>query len=353
MKLKNRSLISNTAMLVTLFFTLCACSPDNEPEKNDPGNQSATTITPAIEDDAVTENTEVTADLFPYEFEQVADNTWIMHGPRELPNPENRGFMNNPGIVETTAGVVLIDPGSTLWVGEQVLGKLKKVTDRPVTAVFNTHIHGDHWLANQAIKAAYPEAKIYGHAKMLDAIKNGEGENWVSVMENLTQGASAGTEVVAPGHTADHDEIIMIGDTRFRVHHYGVAHTRTDIMIEVVEHSVVFLGDNVLSLRIPRTSDGTFQGNITAITSILAGDIKTYVPGHGPTGDRAMVEEYLNYLSSVYSAAQKAFTEDLDSSDVLAISRETTAAYKDWHGYDDLLGPQGAQAFAEVEAAEF
>ena len=124
-------------------------------------------------------------------------------------------------------------------------------------------------------------------------------------------------------------------------------------MIEVIENSVIFLGDNVLSLRIPRTSDGTFQGNISTIKTILETDAKTYVPGHGPTGDRAMVETYLGYLSAIYEAAQKAFEDDLDSSDVIGITKETTVAYKDWQGYNDLLGPQGAQAYSEVEAAEF
>jgi hypothetical protein len=38
---------------------------------------------------------------------------------------------------------------------------------------------------------------------------------------------------------------------------------------------------------------------------------------------------------------------------VISITTETTAAYKDWQGYNDLLGPQGAQAYAEVEVAEF
>lgn len=43
-------------------------------------------------------------------------------------------------------------------------------------------------------------------------------------------------------------------------------------------------------------------------------------------------------------------------SDVINITKETTAAYKDWYGYADLIGPQGAQgaqAYSEVEAAEF
>ena len=334
----------NTLKIISslcLFSVLIACSPasDNTSEK------------PTSQTDATTE--EAVNNEFPYTFEKVADNTWVMHGPRELPNPQNKGFMNNPGIVKTSAGLVMIDPGSTVQVGENVLAEVKKVSDLPIVAVFNTHIHGDHWLANQAVKAAYPEVKIYGHSEMLVEIENGEGENWVNLMDSMTEGASKGTIVVAPDNAVDNTNIIKVGDTQFKIHHYGIAHTKTDIMIEVIENSVIFLGDNVLSLRIPRTSDGTFQGNISSIETMLETEAKTYVPGHGPTGDRAMVETYLGYLTLIYEAAQKAFEEDLDSSDVLAITKETTADYKDWASYEDLLGPQGAQAYSEVEAAEF
>jgi len=320
-----------------MIFALTACSPsaDSSPEKNRTLSETNTT------------------NHFPYAFEKVAKNTWVMHGPRELPNPTNRGFMNNPGIVKTSAGLVMIDPGSTLWVGENVLAAVKKISNENIVAVFNTHIHGDHWLANQAIKAAYPKVKIYGHPKMLDEIKNGEGENWIKTMNSMTEGASKGTIVVGPNNTVDNSNVIKVGDTRFKIHHYGISHTSNDIMIEVVENSVVFLGDNVLALRIPRTSDGTFQGNIATIKTMLKSNAKTYVPGHGPSGDKTMVETYLNYLTLIYQAAQKAFEEDLDSSDVIAITRKTTIAYKDWPGYEDLLGPQGAQAYSEVEAAEF
>jgi len=330
-----RAVIKPIASSVVLL-SLVACSP---PADNANENTSSS-------------NAQINSN-FPYTFNQVASNTWVMHGPLELPNPQNKGFMNNPGFVKTSAGLVVIDPGSSLQVGEHILTEIKKISDADIVAVFNTHVHGDHWLANQAIKNAYPQVKIYGHPEMLLAIENGEGENWVNLMDTMTEGATKGTTVVAPNNSVDSEDIIKIGDTRFKIHHYGIAHTKTDIMIEVMENSVVFLGDNVLAQRIPRTADGTFQGNISSVQSVLESGATTYVPGHGITGDKAMVEEYINYLILVYAAAQKAFEEDLDSSDVLAISRETTAAYKDWQGYEELLGPQGAQAYAEVEAAEF
>jgi len=55
-----------------------------------------------------------------YKFESIGANLYVMHGPFEDPNAEpnvaNRGFMNNPGIVVSKNGVILIDPGSSLGV---------------------------------------------------------------------------------------------------------------------------------------------------------------------------------------------------------------------------------------------
>ena len=337
-------MIIQTRLLTLVLFlvTLNACSPSGETGSSGK-TKAVTQPSPPVEQ----------ADDFPFAFDQVSKNVWVMHGPRELPNPENKGFMNNPGMIKTSAGLVIIDPGSTVQVGEHVLDKIKRVSDQAVVAIFNTHIHGDHWLANQAIKAAYPEVVIYGHEKMLDAITDGEGDSWVELMDDMTEGASSGTRVVGPDHAVNDGDIIKIGDTTFKIHHYGVAHTHTDIMIEVAEESVVFLGDNVLSKRIPRMTDGTFQGSISSINRILESKAKVYVPGHGPTGDHDMVDTYLNYLMLIYDAAREAFDEDLDSSDVITITKKTTTAYKGWYGYDDLLGPQGAQAYSEIEEAEF
>ena len=260
----------NKAFLsILLFGALNACSPTGD---NNTSDKQLSQKTAAIVVDGTTSSL---SDNFPYAFEQVANNTWVIHGPRELPNPQNKGFMNNPGIVKTSAGLVVIDPGSTVQVGENVLAEIKKVSDQPIVAVFNTHIHGDHWLANQAILASYPDVKIYGHQEMINEIENGEGDNWVKLMLTMTEGASEGTTVVPPDQATGNGDVIKIGDTQFRIHHYGVAHTKTDIMIEVVENSVIFLGDNVLAKRLPRMSDGTFQGSISTINTILESDAQT------------------------------------------------------------------------------
>ena len=129
--------------LPLLLLTLSACSPSGDQEKSKAKLSDKADETPVA----------VISD-YPYAFEQVTTNTWVMHGPREFPTPENKGFMNNPAMIKTSEGLVIIDPGSTVHVGKDVLNKVKAISDEPVVAVFNTHIHGDHWLGNQAIAVA-------------------------------------------------------------------------------------------------------------------------------------------------------------------------------------------------------
>ena len=95
-----------------------------------------------------------------FAFEEVATNVYVMHGPLEEPNPDNHGFMNNPALIVGDEGLILIDPGSTLQVGMKILEEMEKVSTKPVLAVFNSHIHGDHWLGNQAVRQAYPDQQV-------------------------------------------------------------------------------------------------------------------------------------------------------------------------------------------------
>lgn len=288
-----------------------------------------------------------------YPLDPVTANSWVIHGPKAFPNVENRGFMNNPGVVLTSAGVVVVDPGSSRYAGEMLLRMIRKVSDAPVVATFNTHVHGDHWLGNDAIYAAYPEAPIYAHPEMIAEAKAGEAERWNRNLSTLTEGFTEGTAIVYPTQALKHGDEISIGGTTFRMHHYGQAHSKTDLMIEVVEESLVFLGDNVMAERFGGMQSGTFQGNIHALNQVLKSGAEKWVPGHGPSGGAEVVTTYRDYLSRVYEAARFAFNQDMDSSEVTPVAAERTRAYKEWAGYEFEMGRHANQAYLEVEASEF
>ena len=283
---------------------------------------------------------------------QLSERVYVLHGANELPNPQNRGFMNNPAFVIAGKGVVVIDPGSSRQVGDLLLAKIAEVTPLPVIAVFNTHIHGDHWLGNDAIKRAYPKAVIYGHPNMKAAREAGEGERWVKVMDRETQGETAGTVAVGPDKAVNHGEVIKIGDRQFRIHHFGSTHTDNDILIEVVEDKVLFVGDivRVKALDIRR---GSFKANIAAIEKVLSLPVKIFVPGHGSAGGREILDTYNGFLRKLYATVQKLYKLGISDSEMKPKVIEALKEYRNWADFDTLIGRHVSQAYLEVEKELF
>ena len=205
-----------------------------------------------------------------YPAEQVTENVYVIHGPLDMPNPKNQGFMNNPAFVITNDGIVVVDPGSSVQTGEMLLRVMAKISKKPVIAVFNTHIHGDHWLGNEGIKRHYPNAKIYGHPTMKTRVEGADGEFWLETINRLTEGTADGKRVVGPDKAVTEGDVITVGDTTFRIYHTGQAHTNNDIMVEIEGENTLFTGDVVRNgLLGIMEEDASFEGNIAAIDFII------------------------------------------------------------------------------------
>lgn len=288
-----------------------------------------------------------------YEAKKISDNTWVIHGPTESPNPENLGFMNNPAFTVTDNSVIVFDPGATKATGEGVLQRIKEQTNNPVTHVFITHVHGDHWLGNHAIKNAYPDAKFYAHPIMIELAKGGAAYQWVSLMEQLTNGASKGTEAVIPEVALSDEQEVKIDNITVRAHLSEWAHSKSDAMFVIVEDKVLLTGDNVMSKRIARMNDGSFRGNIDTIEAALDYDIEVVIPGHGPSGGKEVLESFKQYLSAIYAAAEAAVEDELEAHEVKSTLAEQFGDYKDWPGFENEFGRHISLAILEAEDASF
>jgi len=289
-----------------------------------------------------------------YRFEAVNDGVYIMHGPLQEPSKQNQGFMNNPGIVVSEKGVILIDPGGTSQVGKQVLAEIKKITSKPVMAVFNSHIHGDHWLGNQAVREAYPQALIYAHPKMIAQAKSGIGKDWINIMQRMTEGASKGTQVVAPDKTVQQGDEIVVDGQRFKIHSFDPAHTDTDVLVEHVNSKTLFMGDNSFNKRMGRfDSSSNMQGTIKVLNYVKALDIKTFIPGHGQSGDfDDAVKPFLDYLNGLQQIVKEGFEQDLEDYEIKDVATKQLQAYKDWHGFDEQFGKHVFKMYLEIQAME-
>lgn len=300
-------------------------------------------------------NVKIPQDIKELKLTKITDNVYVIHGMQSMPNKINKGFISNSGIVVSTEGVVIVDTGGSLQIGEMLLEKIREVTDKPVVAVFNTHLHGDHWLGNAAIRKAYPDVRIYAHERAIERLSNGEAQQWLDIFTQATGNAMKGTTIVVPDNALKGGEKIDIAGNSYKVHHTGHAHTDSDIMIEYPGDKTLFAGDIVTYGSVvssARPEDFSAKGQIKAVEYALSLPVDIYVPGHGPTGGREIPEATKRFLQVLYTSVQRYYDEGLSDFEMRDKVVADLKEFDDWTGYDGI-GRLISFVYQQVEAAEF
>ena len=274
-----------------------------------------------------------------------------------FPTPENRGMMSNVVFVITSAGVVVLDSGASVQIGEMAIRRLRTLTDRPVVAVLNSHYHGDHFLGNDAFVQAFGASlPIHAHPRTREQIEGVAGSGWRSLMERWTNGATMGTKVVPPNRSAGHGDVLRFGDTTLRLHHHGVAHTEADLCMEVVEDRLVYVGDVAMNGRIANMDDGSYVGTLKAFDA-LERDVPgaLWVPGHGHASRTLLVEQrelfagiYRNALAAVKAGEDEAAARRRVLADP-AVAKHAART----QGWDGNIGKYVSLAYLEAEKEAF
>lgn len=288
---------------------------------------------------------------------QLSEHVWMIHADDGFPTPENQGMMSNITFVVTTRGVVFIDPGSSLQIGEMALRQVRAITDKPVIAVFNSHYHGDHWLANHALVEAYGRAlPIYAHPLTRQQIEGVAGNLWRDLLERWTNQATAGTRIVAPSHSTGHGAEFDFGDVTLRIHHYGTAHTPGDICVEVVQDRLTHVGDVAMDRRIANMDDGSFVGTFRFFDALERNAASAiWVPGHGNPGAHVLDwnrELFAGIYENCLAAVEEGLGMDVARKRVIDDPRVAERA-QETLGFESNIGKYVSIAYLEAEAAAF
>jgi glyoxylase-like metal-dependent hydrolase (beta-lactamase superfamily II) len=83
--------------------------------------------------------------------------------------PAGDQFWTNSIIIEGTHEVMLVDAQLTKTNAEKVLQEIK-ATQKPLSIIYITHEHADHFLGLEVFKEAYPAARILANSNVVDRI---------------------------------------------------------------------------------------------------------------------------------------------------------------------------------------
>ena len=289
--------------------------------------------------------------------QQLSKHVWVIYAADGFPTPENRGMMSNVTFVVTRAGVVILDSGSSLQIGEMAIRMIRKVTDKPVIAVFNSHFHGDHWLGNHAfVKAFGKSLPIHALAATRKTIESYEGNVWRTLMEKWTNQSTTGTEVFAPNRTVEHGQVLKFGDVTLRMHYYGRAHTDADLSVEVVEDKVTHIGDIAMANRIANIDDGSYPGTFKYYDALVqAAGEQTWLPGHGQPG-RDILRTYGTFLQGIWEPCLQAVKDGKSEGEAKAmVLKDPRVASRaaTMQGFDSNIGKYTSLAYLEAEKEAF
>ena len=85
---------------------------------------------------------------------KVKDNLYVIGSS----TPGNEFTGGNVGVLVGANGVTVVDTKLSNY-GPSIIEKIKKVTDKPITTIINTHTHGDHTGSNEG----FPNVEIVAH----------------------------------------------------------------------------------------------------------------------------------------------------------------------------------------------
>ena len=284
---------------------------------------------------------------------KIGEHTYVIeHGPHDEDEKVSHGFHNNPGFVITEAGVVVIDTGSSYEIVKMILRKIAGVTAKPITHIFTTHFHGDHWLANQALVEAYPDARTIAHPELIALLTAGEDKFWLDTFAKRLGDDFAGTRAVIPNTPAENKDY-KIGGITFQVVLFDKAHTATDLMVNVVEEGVLFTGDIVNNQHLSFMGHGNFKGAYEATQTALAMKPRHVVVGHGRSGKIDLVEEFGAFYQQLPVVVGKYYEQGLMDYEMKPKVVADLGKYKSWHAFDTQIGPYISQVIGELEKESF
>ena len=98
------------------------------------------------------------------------------------------GLSGNSVAILSDEGVLVFDSSATPETAATVLAEIRKLTDKPVRYLVNSHWHWDHWGGNQIYQAAFPGLQIITHEKTRELMLTVEARwNDKGLKEDLPQ----------------------------------------------------------------------------------------------------------------------------------------------------------------------
>ena len=235
----------------------------------------------------------------PEQVKLIVPGVWFREG-----DIEGLGHCNNI-IIEMKDYLIVVDANFPSG-ARATLASAKRISEKPVKYVFDTHHHGDHLYGNPIWTQAGATTLAYIGVK--EELNRYEPARWKNAAKNRPDVSELRLDVPeAPKQTFDKSPFVLKDSTReVRFYFFGWAHTRGDGFVYLPKEKVLCTGDAVVNGPYNNTADANIGNWPSVIRQAQRLDVLHVLPGHGETGGKEILEGQLQFLVDLHKAVDQA-----------------------------------------------
>lgn len=237
-------------------------------------------------------------DKAPGTVQPVVKGVWFREGDLKL------GHCNNT-IIEMKDYLIVVDANYPSG-ARLVMEEAKKLSNKPVKLVFDTHHHGDHAYGNAVWTGQ--GATTLAYKGVLDEMNRFEPARWLAASKKRPDVAEMNMpDLERPQQTFEESPYILKDDSReVQFIHFGWAHTRGDAMVWLPKERILCTGDAVVNGPHNNTADANL-GNWPKVMDAASKLKPLYVlTGHGAFGGPELLAGQKRYLVDLKNAVAAA-----------------------------------------------
>jgi len=259
----------------------------------------------------------------------------------------------NTGIVVGDNAVMVIDTQATPVMAQDVIRRIREVTDKPIRYVVLSHYHAVRVLGAAAYKAEH----IIASRDTYDLIVERGEQDMKSEIERfprLFRAVESVPGLTWPNLVFKKRLTLWLGKLQVEIMQLGRGHTKGDTVVWLPQEKILFSGDLVEYEATPYTGDAYLTDWPDTLDHVAALQPAKLVPGRGsalmtPDAVKAGLDATHRFVSEMFEAVKRGVES---GKDLKSVYKETYAALKPkfghWVIFDHCLPFDVTRAYDEA-----